>query len=46
MNHSVSISDSYSRATEAEVLEDYLKAIDFDNKWSKQTTETSCSSKG
>jgi hypothetical protein len=29
MNHSTGISDSYYRATEAELLEDYLKAIDF-----------------
>jgi hypothetical protein len=29
MNHSTGISDSYYRATEAEFLEDYLKAIDF-----------------
>jgi integrase len=29
MNHSVGISDSYYRATENEMLEDYLKAIDF-----------------
>ena len=29
MNHSVGISDSYYRATENEVLEDYLKAVDF-----------------
>ena len=29
MNHSVGISDSYYRATENEILEDYLKAIDF-----------------
>jgi hypothetical protein len=28
MNHSVGISNSYYRATENEVLEDYLKAID------------------
>ena len=28
MNHSIGISDSYYRATENEVLEDYLKAID------------------
>jgi hypothetical protein len=28
MNHSTGISDSYYRATEAELLEDYLKAID------------------
>ena len=29
MNHSVGISDSYYRATENEMLEDYIKAIDF-----------------
>jgi hypothetical protein len=29
MNHSVGISDSYYRATENEMLEDYLKAMDF-----------------
>ena len=29
MGHSVGISDSYYRATENELLEDYLKAIDF-----------------
>ena len=29
MNHSVGISDSYYRATENELLEDYLKAIDL-----------------
>jgi len=29
MGHSVGISDSYYRATESEVLEDYLKAIDL-----------------
>jgi hypothetical protein len=29
MGHSTGISDSYYRATEAEVLEDYLKAVDF-----------------
>lgn len=29
MGHSVGISDSYYRATELELLEDYLKAIDF-----------------
>jgi hypothetical protein len=29
MNHSVGISDSYYRATENEVLEDYLKSVDF-----------------
>jgi hypothetical protein len=29
MNHSVGISDSYYRATENEMLEDYLKATDF-----------------
>jgi predicted nucleic acid-binding Zn-ribbon protein len=29
MNHSVGISDSYYRATENEMLEDYVKAIDF-----------------
>jgi hypothetical protein len=28
MNHSVGISDSYYRATENELLEDYLKAVD------------------
>lgn len=29
MNHSVGISDSYYRATENDLLEDYLKAVDF-----------------
>jgi integrase len=29
MGHSTGISDSYYRATEAELLEDYMKAIDF-----------------
>ena len=29
MGHSVGISDSYYRATENELLEDYLKAVDF-----------------
>jgi integrase len=29
MNHSVGVSDSYYRATENELLEDYLKAIDL-----------------
>lgn len=29
MGHSVGISDSYYRATKSELLEDYLKAIDF-----------------
>jgi hypothetical protein len=29
MNHSIGISNSYYRATEAELLEDYLKAVDF-----------------
>jgi hypothetical protein len=29
MNHSVGISDSYYRATENELLEDYLKAVDL-----------------
>ena len=29
MGHSVGISDSYYRATESKLLEDYLKAIDF-----------------
>jgi galactitol-specific phosphotransferase system IIB component len=29
MGHSTGISDSYYRATEAELLEDYLKAVDF-----------------
>ena len=28
MNHSTGISDSYYRATETELLEDYLKAVD------------------
>jgi integrase len=45
MNHSVGISDSYYRATENEMLENYLKAIDFltinDDKMTlqKQVTE-------
>src|SRR6478609_7748649 len=29
MNHSVGISDSYYRATENEILDDYIKAVDF-----------------
>jgi len=29
MNHSIGISDSYYRATEQELLEDYLKAVDM-----------------
>jgi hypothetical protein len=29
LNHSTGISDSYYRATEKELMEDYLKAIDF-----------------
>jgi hypothetical protein len=29
MGHSVGLSDSYYRATESELLEDYLKAIDL-----------------
>jgi hypothetical protein len=29
MNHSVGISDSYYRATENELLEDYLKSVDL-----------------
>jgi hypothetical protein len=29
MNHSTGISDSYYRATEQELLEDYLKALDM-----------------
>jgi Iap family predicted aminopeptidase len=29
MNHSVGISDSYYRATENELLEDYLKAVEL-----------------
>ena len=29
MNHSVGISDSYYRATENELLEDYMKAVDL-----------------
>jgi len=29
MGHSVGISDSYYRATESELLDDYLKAVDF-----------------
>jgi len=29
MNHSVGISDSYYRATENEILDDYLKAMDL-----------------
>ena len=29
MGHSIGISDSYYRATETELLEDYLKAVDF-----------------
>jgi hypothetical protein len=29
MGHSVGLSDSYYRATESELLEDYLKAVDF-----------------
>jgi hypothetical protein len=29
MGHSTGISDPYHRATEDELLEDYLKAVDF-----------------
>jgi hypothetical protein len=29
MGHSIGISDSYYRATEEELLQDYLKAVDF-----------------
>ena len=29
MGHSTGISDSYYRATETQLLEDYLKAVDF-----------------
>ena len=29
MNHSIGISNSYYRATENDLLEDYLKAVDF-----------------
>ena len=29
MGHSVGISDSYYRATDSELLEDYLKAVEF-----------------
>jgi hypothetical protein len=29
MNHSIGISDSYYRATENEILDDYLKAMDL-----------------
>jgi hypothetical protein len=29
MGHSIGISDSYYRATETELLEDYLKAVEF-----------------
>ena len=29
MNHSTGISDNYYRITEAELLEDYLKAVDL-----------------
>ena len=44
MNHSTGISDSYYRATESELLEDYLKAIDFltinnQNKLQKQIAD-------
>jgi hypothetical protein len=51
MNHSVGISDSYYRATENEMLEDYLKAIEFlsinDDKLTlqKQVTELTEKSK-
>jgi hypothetical protein len=51
MNHSVGISDSYYRATENEMLENYLKAIDFltinDDKLTlqKQVTELTEKSK-
>jgi hypothetical protein len=51
MNHSVGISDSYYRATENEMLEDSLKAIDFltinDDKLTlqKQVTELTEKSK-
>jgi hypothetical protein len=29
MGHSIGISDSYYRATESELLDDYLKAVEF-----------------
>lgn len=29
MGHSVGLSDSYYRATESELLEDYLKGVEF-----------------
>jgi hypothetical protein len=50
MNHSTGISDSYYRATEAELLEDYLKAIDFltindHNRLQKQAIDASEKSK-
>jgi hypothetical protein len=51
MNHSVGISDSYYRATENEMLEDYIKVIDFltinDDKLTlqKQVTELTEKSK-
>ena len=37
MGHSVGISDSYYRATELELLEDYLKAVDLLTKEKKET---------
>src|SRR5438132_12504822 len=44
MGHSTGISDSYYRATENELLEDYLKAVEFltisnENRLQKQLTE-------
>jgi hypothetical protein len=44
MGHSIGISDSYYRATESEVLDDYLKAVDFltisnENKLQKKVTD-------
>jgi hypothetical protein len=44
MGHSIGISDSYYRATESEVLDDYLKAVDCltisnENKLQKKVTD-------
>ena len=44
MGHSIGISDSYYRATENEILQDYLKSVDFltihdENRLRKQIME-------
>ena len=44
MNHSVGISDSYYRATENEILDDYIKAMDSVNYKRRQTDIAKASS--